>query len=79
MLGSRRHDHSERAGHAVTGRSHETRADTLQDLIAVVTDRHPTATLVPNDVKNLAIMVEGEFAGYIDLCNDEVEWTNLDL
>jgi len=30
-------------------------------------DRFPTAELVKNQVGNLAVMVEGEYVGYLDL------------
>lgn len=37
-----------------------------------VAERWPGASLVKNDVGNLAIVVDGEYAGYLDLRTGEV-------
>jgi hypothetical protein len=37
-----------------------------------IAERFPDAELVKNDVGNLAIVVSGEYAGYLDLRTGEV-------
>jgi hypothetical protein len=38
-----------------------------------VAERFPAAELVKNQVGNLAIMIDGEYAGYLDLRTGEVD------
>lgn len=44
----------------------------LRDLAAECASRWPTAELVKNSLGNLAVMVDGEYVGWLDLRTAEI-------